>query len=219
LNSCITSGHKEKLILLPGYTDIAVGIEKLGLPSLEVPDLFLAEKISQSPVQHATDLSWTPSPPTSPPPPGLIHPSSARIVKPTIISQNLKENYLAPARRGSDPGIFNRTVIEGATSYKSVVQGKVLIGGGDGHSKSTVGAIRASTLGPSQMDNLEGAIMGANGHGTPPRRINPKIVELIEPLSFAMEMKLTIYRYGCASLHCSPFGSVSGFYRFREEPV
>lgn len=198
-----------------------MGIEKLGLPSLEIPDLFLAEKMSQSPVQRATDLSWTPTPPTSPPPPGLIHPSSARIVKPTIISQNFKENYLAPARRGSDPGIFNRAMIDsGATSYKSVVQGKVVVGGGgDCHVKSTVSATRASTLGTPQMDHSDGAIMGTSGHGSPPRRINPKIVELIEPLSFAMEMKLTIYRSGCASLHCSPFGSVSLFYRFREDAV
>lgn len=186
-----------------------MGIEKLGLPSLVIPDLFLAEKISHSPVQHMTDLlSGTPTPPTSTPPPGLVHPSCARIVRTAIIPQSLKENYFAPARRGSDPGTFNRSVIEGATSYKSAVQGKALVGG-DGHAKSILGPTRASTLGASQMDNSDTAIIGANGHGCPPRRINPKIVELIESLSFAMEMKLTIDLSGCASVHCSPFGSVS----------
>lgn len=161
---------------------------------MKIPNLFLAEKISQSPVQYATDLSRTPSPPTSLAPPGLVHPSSIGIVRPTIIPQNLRENYLAPSRRGSDPGItFSRTVIEGATSYKSAVQGKVLVGGGDGYAKSILGFTRAPTPGALQTENSDAATMGTNGHGSPPRRINPKIVESIESSSFAMEMKLTIY--------------------------
>jgi hypothetical protein len=197
---------------------MAVGIEKLGLPSLAIPDLFLAEKISQTPVQQTTDLSGTPTPPTSPPPPGLTHPSLTRIVRPTIV---LKENYLAPARRGSDPCTFNRAVIEGVTSYKSVVQGRALFSSGEGYAKSAAStANRASTVCTSQTDNSDGASTGTNGHGSPPRRINPKIVELIEPLSFAMEMKLTIYPSGCASVHCSPFGNVSLFFRLRrKDPV
>ena len=180
-----------------------MGIDKLGLPSLQIPDLFLAEKISLSPVQRVTDLSGTPTPPTSPPPPGLAHPASGRIARQTITPQN----YLAPARRGSDSCTFNRAVIEGVTSYKSVVQGRVLVGNGDGYARSTVSSAnsRASTLGSSQTDNsADGAITGTNGHGSPPRRINPKIVELIEPLSFAMEMKLTIDRSRCASVILQP---------------
>lgn len=188
-----------------------MGIEKLGLPSLLIPDLFLAEKISQSPVQNVTDLSRTPSPPTgSTPPPGLVHPSSTGTVRPTIISQNFKENYFAPVRRGSDPGTFNRGVIEGAASYKSAVQGKLLVGVGDGQAKSMVSStIRAWTPCTAQTDDSDVASVGTNGHGSPPRRINPKIVELIEALSFAMEMRLTIYPSGCVSVHCSPFGNVS----------
>lgn len=74
LNSYITSGHEQKLILLPGYSDVAAEIEKLGLPSLKIPSLFLAEKLSAPLVQHATDADRIPTPPTSPP--GLVHPSS-----------------------------------------------------------------------------------------------------------------------------------------------
>ena len=95
LNSFITSGHKEKLILLPGYADMAVGIGKLGLPSLSIPDLFLAEKTRLFPAQQTTGrtsplsrptspLSPSTSPlsrPPSPPSPGPPHPTSPRIVR------------------------------------------------------------------------------------------------------------------------------------------
>jgi len=172
LNSFITSGHKEKLILLPGYADMAAGIEKLGLPSLAISDLFLAEKISLFP-------SPPTSPPPYPPPPGLTHPSSPGIVRSTI-PQNVRDSCTTPVRRGSDPGIFSRPVIEGAVSYKSAVQGKALVGG-DSYAKSAANPTRGSPI-PPQIDNSDATIMGAGGYGSPPRRINPKIVELIESL-------------------------------------
>lgn len=168
LNSFITSGHKEKLILLPGYAEMAAGIDKLGLPSLPISDLFLPEKINLF-----SDRSRTPSPPTSPPPPGLVHPGSLAITKPTIIPQNVKDSYFIPVRRGSDPGIFNRAAIEAGVSYKSAVQGKVL-GSGDGFAKSAVSSAKGSPT-PSQIDGSDAAIMGGGGHGAPSRRINPKI--------------------------------------------
>ena len=194
---------------MPGYADTAVGIEKLELPSLAIPNLFLAEKISQFSVQHMVDRNGVPTPPSSPAPPGLVHPSLVGTVRGSI-PQNIKETYLAPVRRGSDPGIFSRAAIDGAVSYKSAVQGGAPGGGCDGYAKSTT-STRGSPL-PLQMDNSDVAIMGANGHGAPPRRINPKIVELIDSLLFAMEMKLTICPSGCASVNCSPFGSVSCFF-------
>ena len=160
---------------MPGYADMAAGIEKLGLPSLAIPDLFLTEKINLFP-----DRSKTPSPPTSPPPPGLVHPTLG-MVKPTIIPQNI----FAPVRRGSDPGTFIRPLIEGGVSYKSAVQNKMFGGSGDGYAKP---AVNSPT--PSQIDNSESNVMGGGGHGSPPRRINPKIVELIV-IAFAMEMGLT----------------------------
>ena len=150
---------------------MAVGIEKLGLPSLEIPDLFLAEKINLFP-----DRSGTPSPPAGLPPPGLQ--TSPGMIRPTIIPQSVRDNCLAPVRRGSDPGTFNRAVIESGVSYKSAVQGKAL-GGGDGYAKSAVNATKGSpTL--SQIDSSDPFFMGGGGHGSPPRRINPKIVELIK---------------------------------------
>ena len=45
LNEAITNGHQNKLILLPGYSEITPNIQKLGLPTHVVPDLFETEKI------------------------------------------------------------------------------------------------------------------------------------------------------------------------------
>lgn len=66
LNSCIASGHEEKLVLLPGNNHIAVEMKNLGLPSLKIPALFLAVNLSQPPVLHTTNRSRIPTPPTSP---------------------------------------------------------------------------------------------------------------------------------------------------------
>lgn len=158
---------------------MAAGIDKLGLPSLSIPDLFLAEKISLFSAQQTTDRTRTPSPPTSPPPPGLPHPSSPGIVRPTII-QNVKENSFVPVRRGSYPGTLNRNVIESATSYKSAVQGGGFCGS-DGFVKSTANPIKGPPS-PPQSEYSEGPATSGNGHGALSRRINPNIVELIKPL-------------------------------------
>ncbi|KAJ7623799.1 hypothetical protein FB45DRAFT_115625 [Roridomyces roridus] len=45
LRSQITAGYKEKLILLKSYTEIAGEIAALGLPILNIPDLFLSQKL------------------------------------------------------------------------------------------------------------------------------------------------------------------------------
>ena len=159
---------------MPGYSDMALGIEKLGLQSLAIPDLFLAEKINQPLVQYAADRNGVPTPPNSPPP-GIIHPSIAGIVKPTI-AQNFKESIFTPVRRGSDPGTFHRAALEAGVSYKSAVQGKVATNGSEGYARSVASSTKGSPP-LSQADNSDTTIAGTNGHGSPPRRINPKIVE------------------------------------------
>lgn len=132
-----------------------VGIGKLGLPSIAIPDLFLAERISQWP----TDWSGTPTPPISPPPPGLVHPSSPRTIGPTIALQDVRGGFFSPALGEITPGIFDRIVVDGASRCKSAIRGKVLGGGAD----------------------PDGVIIGGSGHGSP-SMIGPKIVELIKSL-------------------------------------
>ncbi|KAJ7276253.1 hypothetical protein B0H12DRAFT_1005009, partial [Mycena haematopus] len=46
LHSQITAGFGEKLILLKGYTQMATAIAALGLPFLEIPDLFMTQKLA-----------------------------------------------------------------------------------------------------------------------------------------------------------------------------
>ncbi|KAJ7047512.1 hypothetical protein C8F04DRAFT_1059130 [Mycena alexandri] len=58
LNSQITAGYREKLILLKGYTQMAPTIAALDLPLLEIPDLFMTHKL-------VTGNRWTTTP-TSP---------------------------------------------------------------------------------------------------------------------------------------------------------
>jgi hypothetical protein len=48
LRSLITAGFQDKLVLLRGYTESAAGIEELGLPSMNIPQLFIPDKLSTS---------------------------------------------------------------------------------------------------------------------------------------------------------------------------
>jgi len=48
LRSLITAGFQDKLVLLRGYAESAAGIEELGLPSMTIPQLFIADKLVTS---------------------------------------------------------------------------------------------------------------------------------------------------------------------------
>jgi len=52
LQSLITDGYKDMLVLLPGYTEIASGIQELNLPTLPIPGLFMPEKMPTTAAQH-----------------------------------------------------------------------------------------------------------------------------------------------------------------------
>ncbi|EPQ59338.1 hypothetical protein GLOTRDRAFT_125643 [Gloeophyllum trabeum ATCC 11539] len=79
LASAMTAGFREKLILLPGYTEMAAGIEELRLPAIKVPDLFMTDKMrcGRSPSPPGANPARSPSPPlnntanTPSEPPGL----------------------------------------------------------------------------------------------------------------------------------------------------
>ena len=45
LRSLITAGHKDKLVLMPGYNEMAAGYAGLNLPVLNVPDTFEPAKL------------------------------------------------------------------------------------------------------------------------------------------------------------------------------
>ncbi|KAF5373577.1 hypothetical protein D9758_000905 [Tetrapyrgos nigripes] len=45
LRSQITAGYRDKLVLLKTYTEMAMGISELGLPTMSVTELFMTEKL------------------------------------------------------------------------------------------------------------------------------------------------------------------------------
>lgn len=53
LRSLITAGFQDKLVLLQGYAESAVGIDELGLPSMTIPQLFISDKLG---ISHTASL-------------------------------------------------------------------------------------------------------------------------------------------------------------------
>ncbi|KAH6901937.1 hypothetical protein BKA70DRAFT_676884 [Coprinopsis sp. MPI-PUGE-AT-0042] len=45
LRAHVTAGYKEKLVLVPSYTEVASGYKELGLATLHIPQLFMPEKL------------------------------------------------------------------------------------------------------------------------------------------------------------------------------
>ncbi|KAK7696427.1 hypothetical protein QCA50_001084 [Cerrena zonata] len=87
LRSYIAHGQSEKLVLLPGYSETALGIKQLGLPSLIVPDLFLEEKINlwaspRAVPARANSIDAYPSPKSTPPRSGARRSSDAGFFTP-----------------------------------------------------------------------------------------------------------------------------------------
>lgn len=61
LRSHITAGFKDKIILLPGYTEVANGISDLDIPLLTIPDLFVPEKfapVGMAATNMAVSTAW-----------------------------------------------------------------------------------------------------------------------------------------------------------------
>ncbi|KAJ6617782.1 hypothetical protein B0H10DRAFT_1796894, partial [Mycena sp. CBHHK59/15] len=97
LHSQITAGYKEKLILLKSYTEMAAGIAGLGLPSLEIPDLFMPRKIGE-------DTAFSPT--------GINVPKDLPFMfgSPSITNVNLgsMNTPLPPTPRPQVPNLVNR---------------------------------------------------------------------------------------------------------------
>ncbi|TCD71069.1 hypothetical protein EIP91_000161 [Steccherinum ochraceum] len=83
LKSLISDGYGHKLILLPGYTEIASSIRELELDTLLIPNLFLADKLTFAKTPRAPNgalpdfdpFDVAPTPPT----PGLTRRRSASV--------------------------------------------------------------------------------------------------------------------------------------------
>jgi hypothetical protein len=138
---------------------MAVGIEKLGLPSLMIPDLFLPEKITGAISNQGRSIS---------PPPGLAKtttpPPTPPANRPNF--QSLRESGYAHARRGSDPGTLPRPV-DILLSYKSAVQSVVVADS----------AAKANVRPRAPSGSSEGSAINGRTSPSATRHINHKIVE------------------------------------------
>lgn len=138
---------------------MAAGIEKLGLPSLLIPDLFLPEKITGAISNQGRSIS---------PPPGLTKtttpPPTPPANRPSF--QSLRESSYAHARRGSDPGTLPRPV-DIILSYKSAVQSVVV----------AEPAAKTNVRPRAPSGSSEGSAITGRTSPSAIRHINHKIVE------------------------------------------
>ena len=127
LRSQITAGFKHKLTLLRSYTEMAVGINELGLPSFDIPDLFIPQKLLALPQTQAQvnstpvipPVSLPPSPPSPPPGPAVnLERSVAHRASISIIQQAFDALPFATAELEE----MTRKRVSAAPSYSSAVQ-------------------------------------------------------------------------------------------------
>jgi len=90
LRSVITEGFRDKLILIPGYSDVALDIKALTLPELRIPDLFISTKLV--PPSYTSIASF--------PPPGL--PLASRLAAPNAQIFNSSITSVTPAPAPAD---------------------------------------------------------------------------------------------------------------------
>ena len=108
LRSVITSGFGDKLVLMPGYSDVAIDIRALQLRELRVPELFMSSKL----VAPSYNVIATG------PPPGLAPTTPKLSAAPPPISPPVAPpglNYMS----GEGQGMARRQSLQ---SYKSALQ-------------------------------------------------------------------------------------------------
>lgn len=109
LRSVITEGFRDKLILMPGYSDVALDIKALSLPELRIPDLFVTSKLV--PPSYTSIASG--------PPPGLS--ITPRLPAPNAQISNSSISSSTPAHAPAD--ILNYTPRRNSIqTYKSALQ-------------------------------------------------------------------------------------------------
>ncbi|KAH6913434.1 hypothetical protein BKA70DRAFT_1262862 [Coprinopsis sp. MPI-PUGE-AT-0042] len=59
LRAQVTAGFKEKLVLIPSYTAVASGYKELNLPTLNIPGLFMLEKLPYAPHARSKPTATT----------------------------------------------------------------------------------------------------------------------------------------------------------------
>ncbi|KAG8218786.1 hypothetical protein J3R82DRAFT_4461 [Butyriboletus roseoflavus] len=163
LRSVITEGFRDKLILMPGYSDVALDIKALCLPELRIPELFIASKLV--PPSYTSIASGPPPGLSITPRPGLAAPN-AQISNSTISS-------ITPAYPPADiaNSIPRRNSIQ---SYKSALQTGRNDSGPYEPSDSS-GSTDANDAHPAQLLQFTRKLSSPGKQ----RRLNPKLVEYV----------------------------------------
>lgn len=169
LRSLITTGFKQKLILLRSYADLAAGIADLALPVLTIPDLFLTQKLG-TPHIAPTVLGAPPGlgPLYSSPRVGPTQ-STVPVAVPLVLSEVLEPPDSIPELM-VEPDIFAPRRPSIPSSYSSAVQSSIRTPTPDLDSSSST----ASDTSDEVLDHPPAPT---------PRQINPKIVSGPSPLS------------------------------------
>lgn len=180
LRSQITAGFKHKLVLLPSYVEIAGGIGELGLPCINIPELFIPHKLGvYSPPQCASSVNSSPLIPAAGGPKGdgaiSVHPKVT-----DFFEQTRDALPFAPGAGESDgDGQTQAPPPPQQSSYSSVLQ---ILGK------------RHSTPGPD-VDSSGSTSSDGSDDGSPSpklrpiptnnkmRRVNPRIVSLVTKAS------------------------------------
>lgn len=161
LRSVITEGFRDKLILIPGYSDVALDIKTLMLPELRIPNLFISSKLV--PPSYTSIASG--------PPPGLsltprIPPPSAQIFNSSTTS--IASAHPPPDISNSSP---RRNSIQ---TYKSALQSSRVDPVPYEPSDSS-GSIDANEAHPAQLVQFTRRLSSPGKQ----RRLNPKLVEFL----------------------------------------
>jgi len=181
LRSVVTSGFGDKLVLMPGYSDVAIDIRALQLPELRVPELFMSSKLV-APSYNAIATA---------PPPGLA-PTTPKLG--SAVAQPISPPAAPPGLdrlTGEGQGLARRQ----SHSYKSVLQAPVDPSESSESSEASEIPLRFPRLSPP----------------SPPRqrRINPQLVSRIVVMilmTFLMSLPTGfVEAYVQLWMHCCEF--------------
>lgn len=190
LRSLITAGFQDKLVLLRGYSESAAGIEDLGLPSMSIPQLFLADKLVTSHGSHpglksgrSRSGSFADNIPhasraSTPLPPSSLQ-SSCTYIEDTPLTSTpaqILDVEADPLPFAAEPVVIAARP-SAPPSYKSALQAVQLV-----QSRPSTPELDAAGSSASSDTSEEALTDRASSPLTRSRHINPNIVEYISHL-------------------------------------
>lgn len=170
LRSVITEGYRDKLILMPGYADIALDIKALSLPELRIPDLFIASKLVAP--SYISIASY--------PPPGL--PVTPKLAAQTASVQQISNSSTTSSATATHLFTDISNPIPGRNSIQSYKSAALQTGRSEPapyEASDSSASTDANDAHPAQLIQFTRR-MSSPGRL---RRLNPKLVEFVTILN------------------------------------